>query len=246
MHIQTHDSVEAMGRAAAEQAAFALCEAVADRDEATLVVATGTSQLTVLDALVGAVEVPWSRIHGFHLDEYVGLPMSHGASFRRYLKERLVDRVPIGSFTYLDGEKDAEAAAQDAGATLSQRPIDVLLCGIGENGHLAFNDPPADFETTRPYLVVPLDAACRRQQVGEGWFSTLDEVPTHAISMSIRQILSARKIVCSVPDTRKAAAVRAAVQGEISPTVPASILRTHADVTLHLDRPAASLLKDAG
>ena len=246
MNITIHDDAAAMGRAAAAEAAAALTAAIDENGEATLVVATGASQFEVLAALVAA-DVDWSRVHGFHLDEYVGLSMSHPASFRRYLKERLVDRVPLASFHYLDAEHDPRQTAETAATAIGERTVDLLLCGIGENGHLAFNDPPADFETPLPYLVVELDEACRRQQVGEGWFETLDDVPTAAISMSIRQLLRSRRIICSVPDERKAAAVCDALEGEVTPDVPASVLQTHAGVSLHLDAAAASRLSgDAG
>ena len=168
----------------------------------------------------------WSRIELFHLDEYVGLSADHRASFRRVLREHFVDRTGIPTFHALDGDGDVDAVRRTVGDAIPSAPIDVAFVGIGENTHLAFNDPPADFETTEPYLVVALDEACRRQQVGEGWFATLDDVPTRAISMSVRQILAAREILAMVPDQRKAAAVAAVLTGPITPDVPASILRT--------------------
>ena len=181
---------------------------------------------------------------GFHLDEYLGLPASHPASFRGYLRERFVRHVPLAAFHELDGEAaDPAAECRRVGDLLARQPIDAAFVGIGENGHLAFNDPPADFETDEPYLVVNLDHACRRQQLGEGWFESLDDVPRRAISMSVRQILKSRTIVCSVPDDRKADAVQATVEGPATPDVPASILQTHDDCTLFLDAAAASLLK---
>jgi glucosamine-6-phosphate deaminase len=228
-------------RAAADAAAF-IREAIAQRGRARIVVATGASQFEVLAALVAAEGVDWSKVVGFHLDEYLGLPMSHPASFRGYLKKRLVDRTPLAAFNYIDGEGDAEAECARVGKLLTAAPIDVALIGIGENGHLAFNDPPADFKTERPYLVVNLDEVCRRQQLGEGWFPTLDDVPRQAISMAIPQILKSKAIVCSVPDRRKAEAVRGAVEGPVTPTCPASILQRHPQTTLYLDPPAAALL----
>src|SRR5204862_2421712 len=144
----------------------------------------------------------------FHLDEYVGLPASHAASFRRYLRERLIDRTGITRAHLLDAERDADEAADRVGRELMRAPIDVAFVGIGENGHLAFNDPPADFETEREYIIVTLDEACRRQQLGEGWFQNLSEVPARAISMSVRQILKAKEIICVAPDARKAQAVK--------------------------------------
>ena len=244
MHLETYPDAAAMGAAAAARGAAALRAAIADRGAANLVVATGASQFEVLAALVAQPDLDWSRVTGFHLDEYLGLPLAHPASFRGYLRERFASRVPLAAFHELNGEAaDPDAERRRVGALLTARPIDVAFVGIGENGHLAFNDPPADFDTEEPYLIVDLDAACRRQQLGEGWFDSLDAVPTRALSMSVRQILKSRTLVCSVPDARKAAAVRDAVEGPVTPAVPASILRTHPDCTLFLDEAAASLLK---
>jgi glucosamine-6-phosphate deaminase len=235
------DSSE-MGRRAAADAAEGIRRAIRQRGRANIIVATGASQFGVLAALVAAEGIEWPNVVGFHLDEYLGLPMSHPASFRHYLKERLVDRVPLGAFHYVDGECEPAGECRRLGELIREHPIDVALVGIGENGHLAFNDPPADFQTDEPYIVVELDAACRRQQLGEGWFTTLAEVPARAISMSIRQIMKSRTIVCSVPDRRKAAAVQAVVEGPVTPQTPASILQQHPEATLYLDPPAASLL----
>ena len=171
-----------------------------------------------------------------------GLPVSHPASFRRYLLDRLIDKVRIGRYHLLEGEADPEQAARQAGDALAARPVDLAFVGIGENGHLAFNDPPADFSTEQPYIIVTLDDACRRQQVGEGWFASIDDVPARAISMSVRQILKSREIIAVVPDARKANAVKACVEGPVSPMAPASILQTHANTTLYLDRGSAALL----
>jgi glucosamine-6-phosphate deaminase len=179
----------------------------------------------------------------FHLDEYVGLSIEHPASFRRYLLERLIRSTGIERAHLLDGEADPERVCRDVGAEISRAPIDVAFVGIGENGHLAFNDPPADFQTDEPYIVVQLDEACRRQQVGEGWFEGLAQVPTRAISMSIRQILKSRKVLCIVPDARKAQAVKACLEGRVDPMAPASILQTHPDTTVYLDRESAKLLE---
>jgi glucosamine-6-phosphate deaminase len=242
MNVLICESVKEMGRRAAGDAVARLRAAIAERGAANLVVATGASQFEVLAALVASEGIDWSRVTGFHLDEYLGLPMSHPASFRRYLKERLVDHVPLGAFHYIDGEADPVSECRHVGELIRRHPIDVAMLGIGENGHLAFNDPPADFETDEPYIVVALDDACRRQQFGEGWFPTFDAVPTQAISMSIRQIMRSRSIICSVPDQRKAEAVRAALEGPVTPQVPASILQQHADATIYLDPPAASLM----
>ena len=232
-----------MGAHSAKLAAQSLRNAIRERGEARLIVATGSSQFEVLNALTSEPLIDWSRVDGFHLDEYVGIPATHGASFCGYLKERFVDRVPLRSFHYLDGMSDPIAVCKRAGVALRVRPIDVALIGIGENGHLAFNDPPADFETRDAYHVVQLDEACRMQQVGEGWFATLADVPTHAISMTIYEILQTREILCSVPDSRKATAVANSIDGPLTNQVPGSILRQHPNTTIMLDLAAASLLK---
>lgn len=244
MHVVIHHDRPAMGQAAGSQAAAALAAACTAGGTATLVVATGSSQFEVLATLAAAPGIPWERITIFHLDEYCGLSAEHPASFRRYLRERFVDRLPVrpAAFHELDGLADPAAECRRLAGLVPAGSFDVALIGIGENGHLAFNDPPADFTTTAAYIVVALDEACRRQQVGEGWFPDLAAVPTRAISMSVRRILAARLLICSVPDRRKAEAVRAAVEGPLSPDLPASILREHPACTLHLDREAASLL----
>src|SRR5581483_3061176 len=176
-------------------------------------------------------------------DEYIGLPITHPASFRKYLMERLISKTGMERYHLLDGKGDPQQVCRQVGKELNAAPINVAFVGIGENGHLAFNDPPADFETEEPYLIVNLDEACRRQQVGEGWFADLSEVPTQAISMSIRQILKAEKIICIAPDKRKAKAIQSCFTGDISPLAPASILRTHPDVTVYLDTDSSSLLE---
>lgn len=243
MKISVHPDAAALGAAAAADVARAIGAAVQARGRARIIVATGASQFTFLDALVAHPDVPWAQVDAFHLDEYLGLPITHPASFRKYLNERLFSRVKVGSALLLDGEGDPQQVIAAASAAISSGPIDVCCCGIGENGHLAFNDPPADFETEQPYLVVNLDEACRRQQVGEGWFAGLDDVPTQALSMSVRQILKSREIFCMVPDERKAVAVQAALEGPVTTQVPASILQTHPDMRLYLDPASASRLQ---
>jgi glucosamine-6-phosphate deaminase len=242
MKVTVHATKDALGAAAAADAAEAIRRAVAESGRARIIAATGASQFEFLAALVRTPGLPWNEVEMFHLDEYIGLPESHPASFRRYLRERLIEPSGIRTAHLLDGEADPREVCARVGASIAASPVDVAFVGIGENGHLAFNDPPADFETRDPYLVVSLDDACRRQQVGEGWFRDLEAVPRQAISMSCRQILAARRILCIVPDARKAAAVKAAVDGPVTPDVPASILQTHADVTLYLDPAAASKL----
>jgi glucosamine-6-phosphate deaminase len=232
----------ALGAAAATDAAARIRAAIGARGRARIIAATGASQLQFLDHLVRAPDVDWRRVEMFHLDEYIGLSVEHPASFRKYLLERLIRPAGITNYHLLDGERDPVAVARDVGKLLRQSAVDVAFVGIGENGHLAFNDPPADFETTEPYIIVRLDEACRRQQVGEGWFAGLADVPDSAISMSVRQILESKAIICVVPERRKAEAVRACLEGPISPTAPASILRTHHDTVVYLDRDSASLL----
>jgi len=232
-----------LGQAAARDAAAIINHAIAERNSAYAIAATGASQFEFLDALMLA-PVDWTKVTFFHLDEYVGLPQSHAASFRRYLKERIVSRVHPRAFYFIDGEADdVQAECRRIGQLITQQTVDVAFVGMGENGHLAFNDPPADFDTEAPYIVVNLDEACRQQQVGEGWFKGIDEVPAQAISMSIRQILRSREILCIVPDQRKAGAVKAAVELNVSPMHPSSILQTHERVTLYLDHASSSLLR---
>ena len=236
----------ALGVQAAAEGATRLRAALQRDGAASIILATGASQFEMLDHLVRE-EVDWSRVTAFHLDEYIGLSMDHPASFRRYLKERFVDRLPqpIGAFHYIDAGDDPAAACQHLGALIEEVVVDVAFIGIGENGHLAFNDPPADFETEVPYLVVALDEACRHQQVGEGWFENLAAVPRHAISMSVRQIMKAETLICCVPDARKATAVRDALEGPVTPQVPASLLPQHPACYFFLDPPAASRLTTA-
>ena len=243
--LRTHDDPEQLAAAAARDDAALIRDAIVTRGRARIVAATGASQIAFLERLIGEPGIDWLLVELFHLDEYIGLSIDHPASFRKYLLERLIRPAGIARYHLLDGERDPADVCQQVGARLRKEPVDVAFVGIGENGHLAFNDPPADFATEEPYLVVQLDDRCRRQQVGEGWFASIDEVPATAISMSVQQILRARGIVCVVPDRRKAEAVRAAVEGPIDPMVPASILRRHPDVAMYLDRESASLLGNA-
>ncbi|MFZ0806668.1 MAG: glucosamine-6-phosphate deaminase [Candidatus Sulfotelmatobacter sp.] len=242
MTIKIFDDKISLGRAAARQAADAIRHAIQNKGHARMIAASAASQFELLDALTNSPGIAWDRVELFHLDEYIGLPAHHPASFRNFLRTRLIDKVGITHAHLLDGERDPSDVIREVGAALQKAPIDVALVGIGENGHLAFNDPPADFETEEPYIVVTLNEACRNQQLGEGWFANLDEIPRQAISMSIRQILKAREIICAVPDARKARAVAACLEGEISPLAPASILRTHPNATVYLDKNSAALL----
>jgi glucosamine-6-phosphate deaminase len=243
LEIKVFNTKLELGQAAARDAAKIINQAIKERNAAYVIAATGASQFEFLDSLAQE-KIDWSKVVFFHLDEYVGLPESHPASFRRYLKERVVSRIHPQTFHFIDGEAgDVYAECHRVGDLIAQQTIDVAFVGIGENGHLAFNDPPADFDTEEPYIVVTLDDACRLQQVGEGWFKSIAEVPAQAISMSIKQILKSHNVLCIVPDGRKAEAVRATVELEVSPRRPASILQEHERVTLYLDHHSSSLLK---
>jgi glucosamine-6-phosphate deaminase len=244
MKITIAKTKQESGAAAAVLGAKLIREALRKNGKANIIVATGASQFETIGKLVREQRIDWTRVTAFHLDEYVGTPITHPASFRKYLWERFVSQLPLplAAFHYINGEGDAQAECQRVNAIIAKHPIDVCFAGIGENGHLAFNDPPADFKTHAPYLVVQLDQACRRQQMGEGWFKTLAQVPRRAISMSIQQILKSKVIICTVPDRRKAKAVRDCLQGQISPLHPSSILQKHPATWCFLDQASASLL----
>lgn len=244
VNVQLYADKPTLSEAAADFVAARLNQTLTERGEVNLVLATGASQYDFLAALLHK-DVDWSRITAFHLDEYIDLSPDHPASFRRFLRERFFDHVSMKAVHLLDGNaSDPQAEIARYEALLAQHPVDVACIGIGENGHLAFNDPPADFETESKVLVVNLDEACRRQQVGEGHFPDLAAVPPQALSMSIPAILSARTISCVVPDARKAEAVRCALEGPITPDCPASALRRHADCHLYLDTGSAGLLRE--
>lgn len=245
MIVRVFENKVSLATAAAKHASAILERAIQNRALARIIVATGASQLEFLDALTKASHVDWERVEMFHLDEYIGLPAIHPASFRKYLHEKLIHKTGIIQYHFLNGDQDPMEVIYHIGKTLLASPVDVAFVGIGENGHLAFNDPPANFETNEPYLIVDLDEGCRRQQVGEGWFADISEVPRQAISMSVRQILKASEIICVAPDSRKANAVKLCLEGEISPMAPASILRTHLATTIYLDKESSSLLSPA-
>lgn len=240
-------SKDEMGAAAAAEGAAVIRRAIAERGEANIVVATGASQFEMLQHLVKQSDVAWNRVTAFHLDEYVALPISHPASFRQYLWKRFVSQlpVPLRSFHYIDAETDLRSECDRLGKLIEACQIDVAFIGIGENGHLAFNDPPAGFDTDASYLVVDLDDKCRRQQLGEGWFPTLESVPVQAISMSVDRIMRSRRIICTVPDARKAEAVGNSLLGEVTPFVPASILQRHEGVSMFLDQFSAQRIAAA-
>jgi glucosamine-6-phosphate deaminase len=244
--IKVFKTRDSLGQAAAEQAAAAIRRAIAAKGQARIVAATGTSQAAFLNALTKTNDIPWAKVEAFHLDEYIGLPITHPASFRKILLEQLMRKAGIVNYHLLDGDApDPDEVVRRVGKQLASSPVDVAFLGIGENGHIAFNDPPADFATEDPYILVELDEVCRRQQVGEGWFADISQVPKQAISMSVRQILKAKELVAVVPETRKAPAVKACLEGPVTPMAPGSILRTHPNATVYLDRDSAALLSPA-
>jgi len=238
------ETVEEMAAAAADQAAEAIKDAIETNGYANIILATGASQIEMLGELTAVAGLDWSKVTMFHLDEYIGLGPDHPASFRKYLKERFVDKVGnLKAAYFVNGDaKEPQQECQRLGAVIAEHPIDVALVGIGENGHLAFNDPPADFETEEPFIIVKLDERCRKQQLGEGWFETLEQVPGRAISMSIRQIMKSARLIVTVPEKRKADAVKKALEGPVTPICPASTLQQHENCKIFLDADAASLL----
>lgn len=245
MKIQIFNTKEELGKKSASDAAAKIRSAIEKNGEANIILATGASQFETLANLVEEPKIDWSKVVMFHLDEYVGLSESHPASFRKYLKERFEYKIPnLKNAHYIQGDTgDPEEECRRLNQIISNIMIDVALVGIGENGHLAFNDPPANFKTDKPYIVVELDQACRRQQMGEGWFQSIQDVPKKAISMSIREIMKSESIICSVPDKRKAEAVKNCLEGEISNMNPASVLQNHSDCTVYLDKDSASMLE---
>jgi glucosamine-6-phosphate deaminase len=242
MEIIISHTKEELGKQAALNGAKLIREALAKNGKANIIVATGASQFEMLSELVKE-DIEWSKVTAFHLDEYIGVSNNHPASFRKYLKERFVDIVSPREFHYVNGEINPEEECKRLGEIIANHPIDVAFVGIGENSHLAFNDPPADFETDNAYLAVNLDDDCRKQQMGEGWFATFNDVPERAISMSIKQIMKSKAIICSVPDQRKANAVKLTVEGSVTNTAPASIMQKHDACCLYLDKESASMLK---
>ena len=244
MKIQIHSTAAALGQSAGEEAAMLIKKAIEEKGFANIILATGTSQFATLERLLQDTGIDWANVTMFHLDEYIGLPITHKASFRKYLKERFIEKLPsLKAYYLIDAETDPIGTCSKLGEQIKKHPIDIALVGIGENGHLAFNDPPADFDTEEPYIIVDLDEACRKQQWGEGWFETLEAVPKQAISMSIQQIMKSKHIICSVPDNRKAMAVKNCLDNEVSNLVPASILQIHPHCSMHLDEASAMLKK---
>ena len=245
MTISIFSSPIELGQNAGKTGAELIRKAIDTQGFSNIILATGTSQFETLKQLLTEKDIDWSKVTVFHLDEYIGLSITHPASFRKYLLERFFNHVPqLKAYHLIDGENDPEKECARLSTLIQNHPIDVAFVGIGENGHLAFNDPPADFDTESPYILVDLDHACRMQQYGEGWFANIEAVPTQAISMSIRQIMKSKSIICSVPDLRKAQAVSNCLEGEISNLHPASILQSHSDCQIFLDKPASSLLSN--
>jgi len=241
MKIEIYNTAHELGEAAAKHTTQLLREAIETKGTANLILATGTSQFETLHQLINE-DIDWRKVTMFHLDEYIGLPVTHPASFRKYLMERFISKVDLKEVYLINGEVNPQQECKRLSEIIIQHPIDVALVGIGENGHLAFNDPPADFETEEPYIVVELDNACRRQQMNEGWFNSIDDVPQRAISMSIKQITKSKNIICSVPNKRKATAIKNCLENTVSNLYPASILQTHNNCIVYLDKDAASLL----
>jgi glucosamine-6-phosphate deaminase len=242
MRIRILDDRDSLGKAAAVQAASAMQRALSTHGRARIIGASAASQFEFLEALIATPGIDWKLVELFHLDEYIGLPMTHPASFCKFLQDRLISKTGITNYHLLNGEENPSGVIRRTNAAISKAPVDVAFVGIGENGHLAFNDPPADFETEEPYIVVNLDDACRRQQVAEGWFRNFDAVPKRAISMSVRQVLKSKEILAIVPGPKKAQAIKACFDGPISIMAPSSILRTHNNATIYLDKESASLL----
>jgi glucosamine-6-phosphate deaminase len=244
METHVNDSKRSTSQAAADRAADVLNWAIERHGRANFVVATGASQFDFIDALTAKESIDWSKTTMFHLDEYIGLAPDHEASFRKYLRERFLSKVSPGAVHLIHGDtEDPHEECRRLNDVIQERRIDVAFVGIGENGHIAFNDPPADFETRDPFVVVELDEECREQQVNEGWFESIDDVPERAITMSVHQIMAAESIICTVPNERKAPAVRECFgEGDITPSKPSSILKSHPRAHVYLDRDSASLL----
>jgi len=242
MTIKIFSSKADLAQTAADHAATTIRDAISRRGQARIIAATGASQFDFLEVLSTIPDIAWDKVEMFHLDEYIGMSDRAPASFSRYLKERLIDKVGLKQYHLLDGTQPPAEVIARVTSEIRKAPIDIAFVGVGENGHLAFNDPPADFDTKESFIVVDLDEDCRRQQLGEGWFPTLEDVPRQALSMTIHQIMQSDQILCIAPDARKAKAIQACFGGEVSPLAPASILQRHPDATIYLDKESSALL----
>jgi len=244
MEIFVYSTKKEASKAAAEKAKQILIKTIDEKGEATFVVATGASQLNFLEVLTSFDSIDWSKTTMFHLDEYIGISEDHPASFRRYLKENFISKVnKIGEIHLINGNTDPEKECKRLNKIIKDKIIDISFVGIGENGHIAFNEPPADFDTDDPFIIVELDDKSKMQQVGEGWFNSIEEVPSKAITMSVKQIMKSKNIICTVPDQRKAQAVKNCFgSSEITPNCPASVLKEHKNAFVYLDQGSASLL----
>ena len=237
IHIDISDNADELGMRAAGKIASLIEESINKKGKARIILSTGMSQFETLSHLI-TYDLPWDKVEMFHLDEYVGLDESHPASFRKYLKERFVSKVNLKAAYFVEGVDAIPSLTRE----LRKEEIDIGVIGIGENGHIAFNDPPADFTTGEAYKVVTLDRRCREQQVGEGWFRTIDDVPAEAITMCVKEIMKSKHIVSAVPHEVKAEAIYNTITGRISQDVPATILKTHPDWNLFIDKDSASKL----
>ena len=245
MRVCIYNTPVELGKAAGADAAEFIRKAIESNGTANIILATGTSQFETLNQLIAEKNIDWSKVVMFHLDEYIGLSATHPASFVKYLQQRFLAHVPKLKVAYLiNSDADPLKECRRLGELIGEYPIDLALIGIGENGHLAFNDPPADFETEEPFIIVELDEACQKQQMGEGWFSSINDVPLKAISMSIKQVMRSKNIICSVPDSRKAIAVKNTLEKTVSNLYPASILQEHKNCMIYLDKDSAALLAD--
>lgn len=242
MKIDISENAREVGEKAAALSAEILNDAIKRQGYARLVLSTGASQFETLEGLVKK-EIEWSKVEVFHLDEYVGLSETHPASFRKYIRERFAAFVSLKELNLVNGNGDIEKNIAELTEKLREKPVDLALIGIGENAHVAFNDPPADFENPNAYIVVNLDEKCRKQQVGEGWFDSVDEVPKQAISMTVPQIMQSKVIISSVPHKVKAQAIQATMTNDLTPEVPATILKQHKQWYLFLDSESASLME---
>jgi len=245
MNIQVASNPVELGKAAGVKAAQLIRDVIASNGGASIILATGTSQFETLKQLISDKDIKWDQVVMFHLDEYIGLPATHPASFRKYLQERVLSKIPkLKAAHLIDGETNPKKECDRLGELITNHSVDIALVGIGENGHLAFNDPPADFDTEEPYIVVELDEACKKQQMAEGWFKSIEEVPHYAISMSIKQILRSKYIICSVPDSRKAIAVKNMLGRPVSNLYPSTILKLHPDCYCFFDKASAALISE--